>query len=896
MLTAGTKLGPYEILAPLGAGGMGEVYRARDTRLERTVAIKVLNSSLASSPELKARFEREARAISQLQHPHICTLHDVGRTEIAGGSPASTQEIDYLVMEFLEGETLAERLRKGALPVEQVLKIGIEIADALDKAHRAGIVHRDLKPGNIMLTKAGAKLLDFGLAKPLSAMAAASGSANAPLLSAAVTLTSPSPAHSPLTTQGTIVGTIQYMSPEQIEGKEADARSDIFALGALLYEMVTGKRAFEGKSQLTVASAILEKDPEPIAAVQANAPPALAHVIETCLAKDPEQRWQSAADIARELTWIGTRPPAAPEVAVAGRSQRPLVLLAAAAGLLLLATMVLAVKVFTRGAAERWELQVDVGKHNLVDAQLAEIQLSPDGTRLVFTAADAHSALFVRNLKTGKLEQLKGTEGALFPFWSPDGRALGFFAGEKLKTISLDQGSVQALCDAPNGRGGAWNSDGQIVFTPSIADPLYVVPDSGGVPKAVTPPTKGGVSHRMPSFLPDGKHFLYVEQPVGANDSPHAVFDVMVGSVEGEAPHKVLSGEYDSPIFAGGKLLYARGRTLYQQDFSLHSFQVSGKPQKLADDVETYHPRAVANFSVAPSGLLAYRTTPVRFAEVVWLDRAGSAGATFAGTEKAWSGTFDVARDSGKVLLCESDESATDLCSTWLLDFPSKSFSKLPLEFLNTVAVFTPHQDAVIYVSFENHLKKYDLASGTSQDFGLPATSYGTPVDVTAAGDAVLNFQRPQTGNDITLVRLQPLNIRDVVATPRDEVGQKLSPNGKWLPFCFDQNGSTNLSVAAFPEGHPQWQITTTGGCQASWSADGRELFYVSGNKVFAMPVKDSEHFQPAPPQQLFELPPNIVNGGMLPDGKHFLGFRVTGATRGGEINVIVNWQTAQPH
>src|SRR5215469_8213872 len=293
-LSAGTRLGPYEISAPLGSGGMGEVYRARDTRLGRTVAIKVLNSSLASSPELKQRFEREARAISRLNHPHICTLHDIGQQD----------GTDYLVMEFLEGESLAERLRRGALPSPEVLKIGIEIADALDKAHRIGIVHRDIKPGNIMLTPSGgAKLLDFGLAKPLNAMAsAASNGSSAPSFTAAPTLTSPSPV-SPLTTQGTILGTIQYMSPEQIEGKEADARSDIFSFGAVLYELATGKRAFQGKSQLKVASAILEDDPQPASAIQRNIAPALNHVIETCLAKDPDNRFQSAADVKLQLKW-----------------------------------------------------------------------------------------------------------------------------------------------------------------------------------------------------------------------------------------------------------------------------------------------------------------------------------------------------------------------------------------------------------------------------------------------------------------------------------------------------------------------------------------------------------------------------------------------------------------
>jgi eukaryotic-like serine/threonine-protein kinase len=884
-LVAGTRLGPYEIVSPIGAGGMGEVYRATDTRLDRTVAIKVLTSHLSDNPELKQRFEREAKAISSLNHPHICTLHDVGAQD----------GVDFLVMEYLEGETLAARMAKGSMPVEQVMRIGSEIADALDKAHRQGIVHRDLKPSNIMLTSGGAKLLDFGLAKPFAAVATASGTA--PLVSAALTTSSPSPQLSPLTSHGTIIGTMQYMAPEQIEGKDADARSDMFTFGAVLYEMVTGKRAFAGKSQLTVASAILEKDPEPVTASRTNVPPALLHVIDGCLNKDPEQRWQSAGDISRELLWASTAPAAAaPGIKPERMSQRTQVL-AGIAALLLIATIALSVKVFTPARREQWKFQSDTDKHEIVDAEFAAIQLSPDGSKMAFVAGDAHSAIFVRDLRTGKIDLLKGTEGALFPFWSPNGHALGFFSAEKLRTISLDEGIVQAVCDAPSGRGGAWNTDGQIVFTPNIADPLYVVSDSGGTPKAVTPPPGGGRSDRVPFFLPDQKHFLYVQQFTQTATGLHASYDIMVGSLDGGTPRKVLSGEYDSPQFAGGKLLYARSRGVYAQDFSLSSFQVSGKPVKIADDVNTYHGRAMASFSVSNAGLLAFRTAPVRFAEIVWLDRSGRMDVSFPATEKGWAGTFDVANDSSKAVFCESDPSAIDNCSTWMLDFGSKAFSKLPVDLLNTQAVFTAGAGGVFYVDNPGHLKKYSFASGATEDFGLQTTDYYSPAAVTPEGNVVLTVQRKQTGNDITWMTVSPLSkMQDVVVTPRDESGQKLSPNGKWLPYCFDQNGITNLSVAAFPDGHPQWQLTTTGGCDASWSADGRELFYVAGNKVYVIHIVKPDNFEPAPPQLLLELPANIVAGRMMPDGKHFLGFHVTGATKGGEINVLVNWQVPQPH
>jgi hypothetical protein len=400
----------------------------------------------------------------------------------------------------------------------------------------------------------------------------------------------------------------------------------------------------------------------------------------------------------------------------------------------------------------------------------------------------------------------------------------------------------------------------------------------------------------VPFFLPDQKHFLFVEQFISTSTGLHASFDILVGSVDGAAPRKVMSGEYDSPQFADDRLLYGRARSLYAQDFSLTSFQVSGKPIKIADDVNTYHGRASASFSVSNSGLLAYRTSPVRFTELVWLDRSGRVDVSFPATEKGWGGTFDLARDSSKALFCESDQSAVDTCSTWMLDFGSKAFSKLPLELLNTQAVFTSGLEAVIYVNNAGHLKKYSFQSGAIEDFGTVQTEYAWPVDVTPQGEVVLVAQRPQTGNDVTWMTLYPLSeMHDVVATPRDELGSKLSPNGKWLPYCFDENGVTNLSVAAFPAGHPQWQLTTAGGCQPTWSADGHELFFVSGNKVYAIPVKDPSDFTPVPPQELFEIPTNITGGEMMPDGKHFLGFRATGATRGGEINVIVNWRVPQP-
>src|SRR6266851_4033521 len=465
-LAPGTQLGPYEIGAPLGAGGMGEVYRARDTRLERSVAIKILPAQFSSDPVRKQRFEREAKTISSLNHPHICVLYDVG----------SQDGLDYLVMECVEGETLAKRLEKGPLPLEQVLKYGTQIADALEKAHRSGVIHRDLKPGNIMLTPTGAKLLDFGLAKPA-----------APLTSLA-TLTATAAKQSPATEQGAIVGTFQYMSPEQIEGNDLDGRSDIFSLGAVLYEMLTGQRAFQGKSQLSVASAILEKEPAPINRVKPLTPPALDHAIRRCLAKEPEERWQSAADLAGELQWIAEAGSQAevPAPLVSQRKVRERIAWAAAA---VLALVAIALVIGFVGRAPKplqpMRLNAEIG----ADASLFIILgpsaiLSPDGTRLAFVAsgADQKQRLYFRSLDQLQASVLPGTENVRDPFFSPNGEWIGFFADGKLKKISAQGGAVVTLCDAADDRGGSWSEDGTIVFTRGAGSGLSKISAAGGSP------------------------------------------------------------------------------------------------------------------------------------------------------------------------------------------------------------------------------------------------------------------------------------------------------------------------------------------------------------------------------------------------------------------------------
>ena len=502
-LVSGTKLGPYEVMGPLGAGGMGEVYRARDVRLGRSVAIKVLPQQLSSDPLRKQRFEREARTISNLNHPHICVLHDMGHQD----------GIDYLVMECVEGETLAKRLEKGPLPLEQVLRYGAQIADALDKAHRGGVVHRDLKPGNIMLTKTGAKLLDFGLAKPLDVPSAASLTS---LLTSSKALEAEP--RSPLTAEGTVVGTFQYMSPEQVEGKEADERSDMFALGAVLHEMATGKRAFEGKTAASVIAAVLDREPPPISQLQPTSPPALDIVVRTSLAKSPDERWQSAHDVKVQLNWIAdaSHQDDQPRGSELRRMKRERMVWTGAV-LLLLATLFGVYYSRPTPAVSQpiWSYMLSPEKTAFSNFG-GQVVVSPDGRKLAFVArsAEGMELLWVRPLDGPSAHFIAGTEGAFYPFWSPDSQSLGFFAGGKLKTVPASGGPVLTVCDASGSRGATWNATGTILFALTWGG-IQSVPASGGVPVAITKldASRNEVSHRWPYFLPDGRHFLYL----GAN-------------------------------------------------------------------------------------------------------------------------------------------------------------------------------------------------------------------------------------------------------------------------------------------------------------------------------------------------------------------------------------------
>jgi eukaryotic-like serine/threonine-protein kinase len=840
-LTSGTKLGPYEILAPLGAGGMGEVYRARDTRLNREVAIKVLASHLSSSPELKQRMEREARAISSLNHPHICHLYDIGSE---GGA-------DYLVMEYLEGETLAERLRKGSLPFHEVYKIGIAVADALAFAHRSGIVHRDLKPGNIMLTQGGAKLMDFGLAKTLGVQTGAASSGAAPSFTAMPTMSGPSPL-SPLTTAGSIVGTIQYMAPEQIEGKEVDARSDIFALGTVLYEMVTGKRPFSGKSQISLASSILEADPEPVSAINPSTSPAFQHVVTTCLQKNPEDRFQTAHDIKLELQWIAADKSApavgaTPPVQSGGR-----VRLGWAAGIVAAMVLGAAAGILVHHPSQTAP-SIRAAINPPANATLALVGdfagppvLSPDGSAIAFvaTGSDGKSTVWVRPLNAPEAHMLAGTEGATFPFWSPDSRSLGFFADAKLKTIDLNGGSPLVVCDAAFGRGGTWGADGTILFAPEALSPIVRVSASGGTPVPVTKLDAGQPpSHRWPFFLPDGKHFLYLF--VAARDP--ATDAVYYASVDGRENRKLVASQSNA-VYAGGYLLFMRGGQLMAQSFDPAKGTLSGDIQALAggvmEDASTWHMDASASIN----GLLVFSNGGTGDQELVWVDRNGKQVGTVA---------KKVANLISAKLSPQADRIAIEIDNgagnhdIWVYDVAREVQTRLtfgPVE--NVDPIWSPDGKWIFYTSVEAnvHSKLYRKPSDGSGAAELLISDDQVVMasDISRDGKYLLYARGPSASYwEIWALPLEGER-KPWLVVPKSTTNSfandgHLSPDGHWLAYTSAESGNPEVYVVAFRTGQGKWQVSTNGGFQPQWGRDGKELYYFNQatRSVLSVPVTE---------------------------------------------------------
>jgi eukaryotic-like serine/threonine-protein kinase len=876
-LAPGTQLGPYEITAPLGAGGMGEVYRARDTRLERTVAIKILPGQLSADPARKQRFEREAKAISTLNHPNICVLYDVGNQD----------GIEYLVMECIEGETLAKRLERGALPTEQVLKIGTEIADALDKAHRSGVVHRDLKPGNIMLSKAGAKLLDFGLAKP----------AVSPASAMTITGTAGS---APVTEQGMIVGTFQYMSPEQVEGKELDGRSDIFSLGAMLYEMLTGRRAFEGKSQLSVASAILEKEPASISIAKPLTPRTLDHVIRRCLAKDPDERWQTSRDLALELKSISqtdlATESAAPVSSSRQRNFREL-LAWGLVGLLALTAVGLLVRLRAGTDYQDESTQSSIlppEKTNFRGSTDQGLEaISPDGRYLVFSArsSDDKTQLWLRSLDSLSAKPLVGTDGASNPFWSSDSKWIAFFSQGRLRKVFAQGGSPQELCEVVGGRGGSWNKEGTILFVPGVGSPVYSVPENGGTPTQVTQldPAKQETTHRWPQFLPDGRHFLFF-----AWGPDSATYVSSLGSTERKL---ILKNESNAVYVAPGYLLYAKAHALIAQPFDLDRLELSGNQVSITDNLPVDKTTQHAMFSASQTGTLSIHTAPGRFLQPTWVDRSGTV-VDMAG-ESAILGSFQIAPDGQKVAFALTDPQEGSQ-NIWIYDLVRNLRTRLTFEPASAQGpVWSPDGKQIVFTSNRTgalHLYAISVTGVGQPELFMPSDQFDYATSWSLDGRYIAVNRIPVGKGNPTIWILPTFGDKKpyrLLNSQFNEFDPAFSPDGRWLAFRSTETGRGEVYIVPFPTPSAKWQVSTGGGSSPRWSPDGKDLYYIApdGTVISASLHWDKDGIQVMSTHPLFKTNPRTFD--ISPDGKRFLIYKDAENQQVAAITLITNWPAA---
>jgi serine/threonine protein kinase len=861
-LQPGTRLGPYEVLSLIGSGGMGEVYRGRDTRLDRTVALKVLAPELANDAEFRARFTREAKAISALNHAHICGLYDIGREH----------DIDYLVLELLEGETLAARLARGALPLTQVLRYGTEIADALEAAHRHGIVHRDLKPGNVILTPAGTKLLDFGLAKhtvgaagqALSMLATAPGSGTA---------------------QGTIIGTLQYMAPEQVQGVPADARTDIFALGSILYEMATGRRAFETTTQASLIAKILETEPPVVSSLTPLAPPALDHVVQGCLAKAPADRWQTAHDVKLQLQWIQAQGSTTEQARSGGLRRRSRAWLPWTVSAVLFAALAATWLVLwprssvapALPARFDWTLPPSA---SLYDRDLGAI--SPDGRHFAFTAmVDGRQQLAMRDLASTTFVGISGTDGAFSPFWSPDSQFVAYFVNNpgQLRKIARSGGRAQVLADADFSFGlfGTW-APGVILFGPQQGR-IYRVPDTGGSASPLdTLPWKTGQKRFFwPSFLREGRYFT-----VNIEDDPA----LYLASIDAPGTRKIVDNAI-SETHAAGHILYSRGPSLFARPFDAERLEFSGAEMQVG--VQGW------SFSVSGQGSLVCRPLRPPELRLTWFDRGGRRTGTVGAPGPYHQVVLSTRARRATVVRVDESE----IGDLWDADLATGNFSRLTTHSADdSDPSWSPDERALAFTSSRTGRPTVfvkDLVSGTE----TPLIQFGESVAVdqwTPDGRFIIfrTFGKAVYAASPSGDRTPRL----LADTPFVEDEVHVSPDGRWVAFNSDESGRWEVYVAAFPAFTSKRQISNGGGVQPQWRADGRELFYLSlDSSMMSVRADASTEFTASPPVRLFPTnigsTPNMPQYGVTGDGQRFLGLERVGQ-QDTSFTFLLNWLNTQ--
>jgi Tol biopolymer transport system component/predicted Ser/Thr protein kinase len=881
VIASGTRLGPYEIESPLGVGGVGEVYRARDTRLGRTVAIKVL-AQVADGTERRRRLEVEARALSHLNHPGICTLYDIGSDEHAGAP------LTYLVMELIDGETLESALKRGPLSWAQALTYGVQIAEALAAAHRAGIVHGDLKPGNIMVTKSGIKLLDFGLASERRQ------ATTAPPDQVTRTMAiMPGPA---------VTGTLQYLAPEQIEGNASDERTDLFACGAVLYEMLAGRKAFEGQTPAAVISAILRQDPPPIASLHASVPARVDRVVGACLAKDPDARWQSAADLAQELRWVGSEGAA---VARTAARHSWWSWTAAAVALLIGTAIGLAVRDYFRpatpaGPLTRTSVLLPEDLRFAPTGPLGGVgrfAISPDGRRLAFVAIDSsgNQRLWVRSLDALTAMPIPGTEGASSPFWSPDSRRVAFIAQGRLKAVDPSGGMPAVIASAAYNATGAW-TDGTILFTPSASSPLAAISDTGGMPRLVTKldPKSRDVIDRNPYFLPDRRHFLYVAVAAheGGTTGPRAIY---VGSLDDhDTPDPLIMNTGSIAKYSDGQLVFVRDNMLMAQPFDASRFVLSGEPRPIAEDVELTAPGS-ATFSLSTTGALVYQNAANDGSQLMWLDHEGHELGRVG--EPAQYGDVELSPDGQQV----ADSILNPVSNTrdlWIVDVTRGIRTRLTNDRGDDVMpVWSPDGAEIVFAS--NRRGHFDLYRKRASGLGEAQLILGSNAEKypnSWFGQSLL-FRIFGAGVDGT--RLDTLSMSGP-SQPTTFLGPPatqgvFSPDGHAVMYTSPESGRQEVYVVPYPSPSSRLQLSDGGGSYPRWRHDGHEVFYASrDNRLMAVTLSGTPtDLHADQPRSLFEVRPGGRGAfyAVSPDGRFLVNaFRETGP--GTSLTIVQNWRT----